>query len=254
MLLLLCIAIPGYWYLWEAIRGKPHLLRVLPQFLAVSDGIDKAVEEGRPVFVGVGGYAYLSGLYSTMTIAGIQTTRYVARQAVRKGAQVRFPMPIQPEIQPLIDAIYRQICIEEGKPDVYRREHIRYSGNSDESYNLGTFGFIMSEGCSCLIMVGALIGGDAASLSAVREVFGGVTIGGTPRWAHQGTFTMTMNYPLFMDDTYAFAALCSEDQVVMSNLASADWPKLIVFGLTLILAILALAGLPTYGRTGWLGF
>jgi hypothetical protein len=254
LLLLAALAAIGYWYLYDGIRGKPHPLRRIGQFAALSDGVDRAVEEGKPVFPTVGGYAYLSGLYSTMTIAGLNVTRYLTQLAVRRGAELRFAIPIQPEVQPLVDGIYREVCIAEGKPEAYKRENVQYFGNTANNYFVGVDGWLARDGCSLYVMVGAAGGGIDTGPIFFARYWGAVTIGGTPRWPHQGTWTILCDYPLHMDDCYALGALCSGDPVVISNQSSADIAKLIVLALTILGAILTLAGLPFFGSKGWLGF
>jgi hypothetical protein len=90
------IAAATLYYLWSAIKGKVVEIRPLPQFDAIADGVDKAVEEGHPVYITIGGYAYLSGLYATMAIAGLNVLRYTLRLAIRSGASVHLPVPRQP--------------------------------------------------------------------------------------------------------------------------------------------------------------
>jgi len=253
LLFLLMLAAVGYWYLWDGLRGKIHPMRILPAYTAIEDAIDKAVEEGKPVFISPGGIAYLSGMYASMTLAGISTVKYAVRMAVRKGAQVRLPAPHQPEILPLLDGIYRQIAIEEGKPEAYNRDNIRYFGNLDLTYGSGVMSWEQVDGVSAYICVGAAGGGVDTDPIFIARHLGAITIGGTPRWLHQANFTMLMHYPLHMDDVYAMGALCSQDPIVMSNMSGGDLVKVILFGLTIALTALALVGIPVYGKTGWLG-
>jgi hypothetical protein len=232
------------YYLWTAIQGKPQPLRILPQYEAISDGIDKAVEEGKPVYVTPGGYAYLSGMYASMTIAGMEVTRHVAKLAIRKGATPHFPVSVQPEHQPLVDGIYREACVEEGKPEAYRRENVQYFGNTEGNYSTGITGWIARDGCSCYIVVGAFGGGiDTMPVEWASE-WGGVTIGGTARWSHQGTITMLTDYPLHLDDIFALGAICTQDPVVMSSLTAGDIVKFLMMAIVLIGSILAVAGQP----------
>jgi len=141
------IAVAAIYYLWQAIKGKAVEIRELPQFDAISDGIDKAVEEGHPVYITIGGYAYLSGLYATMAISGLNVLRYTTRLAVRRGATMHIPVPRQPEAFALMDGIYREVCVSEGKPESYDRDNVQFYG-SNEAYYTGIAGWIARDGRS----------------------------------------------------------------------------------------------------------
>jgi len=237
------IAVAAIYYLWQAIKGKAVEIRDLPQFDAISDGIDKAVEEGHPVYITIGGYAYLSGLYATMAISGLNVLRYTTRLAVRRGATMHIPVPRQPEAFALMDGIYREVCVSEGKPESYNRDNVQFYG-SNEAYYTGIAGWIARDGCSLYIMIGAAGGGiDTIPLHWAYNA-GALRIGGTPRWPHQGTFTMLNDYPLWMDDVYAMGAKCSEDPVVISTQGGADVGKFLLVVMLVVTAILAALNVP----------
>jgi len=237
-------AVAALYYLWSAMQGKSQELRHMTQLDAISDGVDKAVEEGKPVYISPGDQAYLQGMYAPMTIAGMNVLRYTTRLAIRRGARVIYPVPVNPESLPLIDGIFREVATAEGKPEAYRREDVVYFGSEWYTYAGGFAAHLAREGVSALVEVGAITGGGSSTpVGWVRE-FGGMTVGGTARYLHQGTWAMLADYPLFMDDIFAIAALCSEDNEVRASIVGGDVVKLFLFGLTLLFAILALAGQP----------
>ena len=243
LVIFVIIAAATLYYLWSAIKGKVVELRPLPQFDAISDGVDKAVEEGHPVYITIGGYAYLSGLYATMAIAGLNVLRYTLRLAIRRGATVHLPVPRQPEAYALIDGIYREVSVSEGKPEAYVMDNVQFYG-SNEAYYTGIAGWIARDGCSLYLMIGAAGGGiDTIPVHWAYQA-GAMRIGGTPRWPHQGTFTMLNDYPLWMDDVYALGARCSEDPIVVSTQGGADVGKFILVVMLVVTAILVAAKQP----------
>jgi len=223
--------------------GKPISIRWMNQINAMNDGVNKALEEGKPVFVTVGCYAYLSGIYAAMTIAGLNVTRYIAKLCVGRGAEVRFPVSKQPESLPIIDGIYREVCVSEGRPEAYVRENVQYFGG--HGYSVGTSGWIAREGCSLYVMVGAL-GGTSADVDALcfAKMSGALSTGGTGRWAHQGTWAVLTDYPMFTDDIYAVGALCAEDKFMQSTIAGGDFVKIAMIVVMLIGLLAVAAGLP----------
>jgi hypothetical protein len=237
--------------LWRAIQGKHEPLRTLSAYEAITDGIDRAVEEGKPVYIAPGDMAFLSGTYAPMTINGMNILRYTARHCIRRGADLRLIVPWNPDAMPLIDGIYREVCVEEGKPEAYDAEKVRYYGDRWQSWSTGTMADISLSSCSLLVMVGAFSSAGIYCAAASLDQ-GALVIAGTPRYAHQASSAVLADYPLFCEDIYGAGALCSEDPVVASSMLGGDVVKLVLFGATILFAVLALAGLPVVTpETGW---
>jgi hypothetical protein len=236
----------------RAMRGKPEPLRKMDQVEAISEGVDKAVEEGKPVYVSPGNMAYFSGLYAPMTINGMNILRYTARLCVRKGARVIFPVPYNPEALPLIDGIFREVCVSEGKPEAYRREDVHYYGGTEAAFCVGVGADIARNGASLAIFVGACSSSEMVGAGAARQR-GALVIHGTPRYAHQSTAFVMADFPLFCEDVYGAGAICSGDPIVAASLVGGDLVKLLFFVAgTIVFALLTLAGLPVASKGGWL--
>ena len=232
------------YYLQRALAGHNIEMRKMEQVDAISDAVDRAVEEGNPIYATPGNRAYLSGMFAPMTIAGMNAIRYTARLCVRRGARIILPSPVNPEALPLIDGIFREVATAEGYPDAYKREDVIFFGGDQNQYSMGFTGTIAREGVSGAVFCGATTGGgDNSPAGWVRE-YGGMVIGGTARVGHQGSWAMLADYPLFMDDIYGFGAICSENNVVRSSMIAGDLTKFIAVGLVLLGAILAAVGLP----------
>jgi hypothetical protein len=243
LVLVIIAAAATIYFLYVALQGRPEAMRTMPQLEAVEDGVDRAVEEGKPVIVTVGYYSYLSGLYAPMSIAGINLQRYTARLCVRKGARVILPVPVNPEMLPLIDGIFREVCVAEGKPEAYRREDVKYYGKELNDYALGLVGTIAENGVSLFIEMGA-VGGSSAGPGGFAREYGAIVMGGTPRYYHLGSWTVLADYPIIADDVLAVGALASGDPVVQSSIVGGDVIKLILLAITWIGAVLALSGVP----------
>jgi len=242
-------AVAGIYYLWSAMQGKAQELRKMPQIDAIAEGVDRAVEQGRPVYISPGDQAYLSGMYAPMTIAGMNVLRYTTRLAVQRGARVIIPVPTNPESMPLIDGIFREVCVAVGKPEAYKREDVIYYGTEYYNHSMGLTTTMAREGVSCLVEVGAVTGGGSSSPAGWAREFGGLVIGGTARYLHQGTWAMLADYPMFMDDIFSIGAICSGDDVVKASLVGGDIVKLALVAVTLLFIILAAAGQPA---TSWI--
>jgi hypothetical protein len=235
--------IAGLYLIWAATKGKTFKLRRLTAVEAISEAVDRAVELGKPVIVGPGELAYLSGMYSTMTVAGMHVLRYVAKEAFKKGARLIAVSPVTPEALPLIDGIIHESAVTVGKPECYKKEDIMWYGPTENQFQVGLAGTIGSEGCAAYIMVGATTGMQIADIGAARMA-DAMIIGGTARYTHNGTWAALSDYALFSDDIYGAAALCSGDPAVTSTIVAEDIVKYLIIAATLILIIANVAGAP----------
>jgi len=242
-----------YFYLYKAVIGKlKDPIRMLSQFLAISDGVDKAVEEGKYIYVTAGIYAYLSGMYAAMTINGMNVMRYLARLAVRRGAKIRFIAAAQPETIALIDGIWREVCVTEGRPEVYDPDAIRFYGATEAGYSTGSGADVLATGASLLVAIGAPTSAERFMLGAARQN-GALIVGGTPRYFHQSTYALMADYPLYCDDIYAAGALASGDEEVAASIVGGDVVKLMIIIGIILFTLLGIAGIPTWQKgTGWL--
>jgi hypothetical protein len=78
-------------------------------------------------------------------------------------------------------------------------------------------------------------------------VDGAMVIGGTPRYGHQSTYTAMADYPLYCEDIYGVGALASGSDEVGASLVGGDLVKLILVAVTIVFAVLAIAGIDTMG-------
>jgi hypothetical protein len=216
----------------------------MAQIHAIDDGVSRAVEEGKPVYMGLGSLASISGIVSPMTISGLDVLRYTVRLCIQRGARPILPVPINPEVQPLIEGIYREVCVAEGKPEAYDTNNVMYFGNSQRAYTLGIIGSIARTGCSLYIAVGGLSGDGDVSNSTNARIGGAITVMATARYAHQGTIAMLADYPGWMDDVYALGAQASGDEIVKSSVMAGDVVKAIIMALAVATVFIALAGQP----------
>lgn len=231
------------YYLRRALKGRSQEYRHLPGLDAISDGVDRAVETGRPVLMSMGAYAYLSGLFAAMTISAVNIMRYTYRLCIRKGATPLFVLPHNPEVAPLIDGIYREAAVAEGKPETYKRENVFFFGNDETAYRSGFLNLLGANPPATVVLVGAITGtGDAIALWTTRSV-NSLLVGGQARTTHQGE-TPAWDYCMYLSDVYAGGAILSGDQVMMSSLISADVITLFAVALLGIGLILVLMGLP----------
>jgi len=239
--LMVCLV---FYHMLESTKGKKFELRRLHSIEAIDDGVDRAVETGKPIYVTPGCKAYFSGMYAPMTIAGLNVLRYTTQKAVRKGAEIYFPTPTYSGALPIIEGIYREVCASEGKPEAFKRENVLFFGNEVYIFGIGIKGSIAETGCALSVDVGAWTSDADLILEMYTYEAGGINVGGTCRYHHQGTIAIGNDYPLFLDDIYAAGAYCAGDPVIASSIVGGDVMKIFIIVLTIFSVLGALAGLP----------
>jgi hypothetical protein len=252
LVFLIITAAATFYYLWASLHGKKETLRLLPAVAAISDGVDRGVEEGRPVFSSAGNLSLLSGgTYAPMAIASMNITRYTANLCVTKGARIIIPVPANPEMFPILDGIFREAAVSHGKPEAYRRQDVRYYGPTEWSFGVSCARDVALEKPALYIAVGANSGGDSL-VQGTAYFVGSTIIAGSPRWNQQGGATVMSDYFLWCEDVYAAGAYTSGDDSATSTYVGGDVVKLCILGLFIVATILFFVGLPIVANKGWL--
>lgn len=224
------------YHTWGALSGRMALeLRSLAPVEAIADGVDRCKEMGRPIYLTCGCYAQLSGLYAPMTISAINIQRYALTLAIREDVEPWLMVPMIPEALPLIDGVYREVCVAEGKPEAYHRDHVQWFGQLEAGYSTGAAGIAERVRAGTCIAAGAMSGtGDIAPTASNRTV-GALMIGGCARYTHQGVYSIWYDYTLWTSDVYAAGAYCSGDAMMRSSVIAQD----LVTWFSIILALIA---------------
>lgn len=215
-------------------------LRMLAPVEAISDGIDRCKEMGKPVYLTIGCYAQLTGQYAPMTISAINIQRYAARLAIRRDVEPWFMVPMIPEALPLIDGVYREVAVAEGKPEAYKPENIQWFGQLEAGYSCGAAGIASRIRAGTAVCAGAMSGtGDIAPTAANRTV-GALMIGGNARYTHQGVYSIWYDYTLWTSDVYAAGAYCSGDPNLLSSILAQDILTWMCVAIALVGAVVGL--------------
>jgi len=194
---------------------------------------------------------FLSGTRAPIAINGMNVLRYTARLCVQKGARVIFPVPFNPEALPLIDGIFREVCVAEGKPEAYKPEDVRYYGNTESSFMVGASTDIARTNVSLLVVVGETSSSEifmcGLALSQNATVIYGNTL-----YALMGAAVCMSHYAMFGADIFGAGAICSGDNEVRSTMYGGDVITLGFAIIIIVAAILQFLGINVAGKGGWL--
>ena len=242
IVLLISAVVTFYWYQRTVVNKKPLFIRSIPAMDAIPEGVDRAVEMGKPLHYTPGGRAELIGQLVPMTLASLNIMRRVARECAEKGARLIISAPMSPEALPLMQSIVQEQYILADKAEAYRASDIRWHARQQVPWQAGVLGIFIREGVATNIMIGACAGDSVAVMVGAKE-FGALNIGGTPRWIMTYIFAMVSDYAVIGDELYAASTKISQDPMSISNIGATDTIKWLLMGGILLLIIAGLAGL-----------
>jgi hypothetical protein len=239
ILLLLMIA-AVYFYMDKALKGKElPRIRSIPAVDAIYEGVGRSIEMEKPVHfsMGASGGALHTSLVS-MTLAALMILRHTVKLCARLGSRLIIHIPGQTEAIPLVEGIARDAYIEEGKPEMLRREDLRYHGYSSTSFTQAVAGSFARDGVGLNVMVGIWYTDCVMPLES-SKIYGGLNVGGTARWIMAYAFAMMTDYLLLGEELYAAGAAVSDNPVMVSGIASEEIGKyfslvVLVVGLVLM--------------------
>jgi len=243
LVLLIFLAAVSYIELVKA--SKPEykpFMRKIPAIEAITEGVGKSVEENKPVHyaMGASGGQLYSNLVS-MTLTALAMLNYIAKLCARYGARLIVHMPYQSESIPLIEAITEEGYKHEGKPEMFKREDLRYYGTGALTWTQGVTASFAEEGVGLNLEIGIFYSDCPISLE-MAKIMGGMNVGGTGRWIMVYAFAMMCDYVFLGEEIYTAGAIVSENALMLSGVIIEEWGKYFVFALTAIGLILLVFG------------
>jgi len=219
LLLFLVMVATTYYYFSKTKdpEWKPFI-RHIPALDAIKEGVGKSVEENKPVHFAMG--ASGGQLYSTlvsMTLTALAFLRYLAIMCAEYGARLIVHMPYQTESIPIIEGTVREAYAFAGKPELYRREDLRYYGYGSLTWTQGVTASYAEEDVGLNLSVGIFYSDCPISLE-MAHIMGGMNIGGTGRWIMVYAFAMMCDYVFLGEEIYAAAAQISKDPIMLTGI------------------------------------
>lgn len=205
---------------------------------AITEGVDRAVEMGKPVHYTGGERCDMTGVNTPMTVAMLTGLMYVAGLCAEKGARLIVSAPMTAESIPIMQRIVHDTYALKGKVEKYDVRDIRYYG---DLYTAGVLETFAIDGCACNIMIGASAA-DSLVIQDNAKRHGALNIGGTARWVMQYSFATLADYMLIGPEIYAASAVMSMDPAQIRTIASEDVLKVVSLAILVVGSLLALAG------------
>jgi hypothetical protein len=205
---------------------------------AIADGVDRAIEMGKPVHYTGGERSDMSGANTPITVAMFAGLDYTARICADKGARLIVSAPQKAEAVPILQKVVYDAYAVKGKLDKFDMKDIRYYG---DLYTAGILDTFANEGVGCNIIIGAAAGESLVVLDHAKR-HGALCLGGTARWVMQYSFAVLADYMLIAEEVYAAAAAMSEDPKQIASIRGGDIIKTLCLGILIVGVLVSLTG------------
>jgi len=236
-LLLLCVLF--IYCIRQARRGQVPSIRRLPALDAIEEAVGRATEVGRPVHFSPG-IIELTHERSAQTLAGLSVLSYVAKLCARYDTDLVTTI-MKPDVYVVAEEIVKQSFLEEGKPDRYRSEMVRFIGAAQFAYAAAAVGIMHREQVAANIMIGSWLA-EALLLTEAGAQTGGIQVTGSATVAQLPFLVVASDYCLIGEEIYAASAYLSQNPVELAIVKGQDIAKAVVIGLMCLGSVLLAFG------------
>lgn len=212
----------------------PNLYKV-PGLDALDEAIGRCTEMGKPVHFSPG----IGSVDNAQTLAAMSILGYVARQCAKYDTDL-IATNRMTVVYPIAEEIVKQAYTEEGKPDAFKPENVRFISEDQFAYATGVTGIMYREKPAANILIGAFWA-ESLIFAEVGASAGAIQIAGTANTHQIPFFVAACDYALIGEEIYAASAYLTKDPVLMGSLIAQDWLKMVAAVLIVLGAVLQTA-------------
>ena len=222
------------WFIYLGRKGKSLYLRPIAGLLAMDEAIGRATEMGKPIL-------YSSGrgkMERPASIASMNILGSVAEKVASYGTPLIFPNN-DPVVTAVAQEVAREGYTKAGHPDQYNPENIYFVTDSQFGYAAAVDGIMMRERPATNLFFGTFEA-ESLILAETGNSIGAIQIAGTDSSIQMAFFIVACDYVLIGEELFAASGYLSGDPQVVGSLKGSDYLKVIIIGLLVIGAILAI--------------
>jgi hypothetical protein len=221
-------------------RGRKFELRKVPGVAALEEGVNRAIEMGRPVHW-TEGHPLGSKLYDSngpYLVAGLAILNYVTTLCARLKARLIVNIG-HTELFPLVHELVRYIYLAEGASDRYVDEDIQLM--PEQSYAIALVGRMERNSIGCHVQTGYFWSQDEVLIPEVAQGLGAYVVTGAQVDAIP--YVIMYSSSVFIaDEFFAAAADITKYPIDIGALKGCDWVKVAAMLLLVAGSILATLG------------
>jgi hypothetical protein len=220
--------------------GKELFIRKINGLDEVEEAVGRATEMGKPVLFIPG----INEIDEIETIAGLSILGRIAKITARYDTPLLVPVRY-PMVLAAGQEVVEQAYIEEGKPDAYNRDIVRYVAGEQFAFTATVNGTMMRERPATNVYMGAFYA-ESLLLAETGNAAGSIQIAGTAQPAQLPFFIVACDYTLMGEELYAASAYLSREPLLLGGLKGQDFIKMLI-----IAAIIIGIVLMSFGNFNW---
>ena len=232
--------------IFSARRGQSLYIRKIPGLNAIDEAVGRATEMGRPMMfspgldpLGLPTLQALSILKHITSIAAKYRTRIIVATA-------------DPVVYTIAEEISKDAYNNEGVPEQFNPDDIRYLSSDQFAYASGCVGILNREQVASNFMFGYFYA-ESLILAETGHQVGAMQVAGTPAITQIPFFITAADYTIIGDEFYAASAYLSREPTLLGSLVGQDYAKAVLILIIAAGVITAtIAGFhPAWHWLGW---
>jgi len=229
-----------YFLARRARTGKLPYIRHIRALDAIPEGVGRATELGRPIYMAPG-RAPLNSDTSSYTLAANSILAYTAGLAAEVNTKV-LVTAAYPELIPLFEDSIRNAYVIAGNPELYSPTDIQFAPSAFPWVQavLGTIG---RERPGLNLIMGSF-GHEIVNIAEAGHIYGGMNIGGTASMSNLAFIVACCDYSFISEELFVAGAYISKDPDALGSIEAEDYLKAILLALFFVGIIMI-----TFGST-----
>jgi hypothetical protein len=232
--------------IFSARRGKSLYIRKIPGLNAIDEAVGRATEMGRPMMFSPG----LDGL-GLPTLQALSILKHITTIAAKYRTRT-IVATADPVVYTIAEEISKEAYNNEGVPEQFNPDDIRYLSSDQFAYASGCVGILNREKVASNFMFGYFYA-ESLILAETGHQVGAMQVAGTPAITQIPFFITAADYTIIGDEFYAASAYLSREPTLLGSLVGQDYAKAVVILIIAAGVITAtIAGFhPAWHWLGW---
>jgi len=222
----------------RSLKGKKFRIRKIPALDALTEGIGRATEMGRPVHYSAG----ISSLTAPIMLASLEYLSYIAGQCARYGTKL-IATVAQGDVFAVSTEVARAAYSQEGAPDKFTADTVRFLSSNQFVYGGGIAGIVNREKVATNIIIGGFAD-EALFIAESGHQAGALQIGGTQNRYQIPFFVAACDFTLLGEEIFAGSAYYSQDPAELGAISGQDFAKALAVIMVIVGAIFQTLKIP----------
>jgi hypothetical protein len=202
-------------------RNKDIFIRRIAGLNAIDEAIGRATEMGRPVLMVPG-----LGELNAISVQALNIFAHITRTAARFGNPIRVCCS-QPPVYAVAQEIIRDVYTQEGFPDRYDPDSVRFLSDRQFAFAAAVSGTILREKAAATFFMGEFFAESLIFAETANSV-GAIQVASSTENTQTPFFIAACDYVLIGEEFYAASAYLTRQPVLVGSLIGQDWGKIAI--------------------------